>query len=144
MRNNPSPAATNATPFARWRRLLAVFAVLAAVPAAYHANKELLQTRVELHTRLIVQHGLWESDAAYAGSPRDWTRFAAWLLDTGQLFERIRALHPAEAETIEEEYRRDALLAFGGVAARYLALWGIPLVLAYAAGLLIERRRRSA
>lgn len=138
------PFATNL--FARWRLLLVLLAVLTALPTAYYANKTLLQTRLELHTRLIVQHGLWESDASYAGSPRDWTRFAAWLLDTGQLLERMRALHPAEAEAIEEEFRRDTLLAYGGVAARYLAMWGIPLALAYAAGWFIERRRmrRSA
>jgi hypothetical protein len=131
---------------ARWRVACLAVALLTALPTAYFANQALLQTRVELHTRLIVQHSLWESDAAYAGSPRDWTRFAAWLLDTEQLLDRVRALHPAEAVAIEEDYRRDTLLAFGSVIARHLAYWAIPLGLALAAGLFAERRQaqRSA
>ena len=127
--------------FAHWRAWWLVLAVLSAMPTAYFANQALLQTKVELQMRLIVQNSLWESDASYAGSPRDWTRFAAWLLDTEQLLDRARALHPAQAESIEEDYRRDTLLAFGGVIARYLALWGVPAGLAFAAGLLLERRR---
>jgi hypothetical protein len=128
-----------------WRTIWFAVAVLTAMPTAYHANQALLQTRLELHTRLIVDNSLWESDPFYAGSPRDWTRFAAWLLDTGQLLERLHALHAAEAESIEQEYRRDVLLAFGGVIARFLCWWGVPVALAYAAGRIWQRRqtRRS-
>jgi hypothetical protein len=127
--------------FTRWRTIWFALAVLTAIPTAYHANQALLQTRLELHTRLIVDNSLWESDPSYAGSPRDWTRFAAWLLDTGQLLERVRTLHAAEAESIEQEYRRDVLLAFGGVIARFLFWWGAPVALAFAAGRISERRR---
>ena len=124
-----------------WQIWWLVFSTLAAVPAFYFANQALLQTRVELDTRLIVEHRLWESDPAYAGTPDNWTRFAAWLLDSEQLLERVRAVNPAQAESIEEEYRRDAMLAFSGVLMRYLAAWGIPVALAFAAGAAVERRR---
>jgi hypothetical protein len=124
-----------------WRTIWFALAVLTAIPTAYHANHALLQTRLELHTRLIVDNNLWESDPSYAGSPRDWTRFAAWLLDTGQLLERLRALHAAGAESIEQEYRRDVLLGFGGVIARFLFWWGVPVAFVYAAGRIWERRR---
>jgi hypothetical protein len=127
--------------FARWRAAWLAIAVLSAIPTVYFTNQELLQTRLELDTRLIVQYSLWESDPAYRGSSRNWTRFAAWLLDSEQLLERARTLHPAEAASIEEEYRRDALLAYGGVIAEFLGWWGIPLALAYATCLLVERRR---
>ena len=76
--------------FARWRAWWLLLAVLSAMPTAYFANQALLQTKVELQMRLIVQNSLWESDASYAGSPRDWTRFAAWLLDTEQLLAMLR------------------------------------------------------
>lgn len=130
----------------RWRTLWIALAMLTGLPVAYHANDALLQTRLELHTRLIIDNSLWNSDASYAGSTRDWTRFAAWLLDTEQLLERLRVLHAAEAGQLEAQYRRDELLAFSGVIARFLAGWGVPLALAYAAGCLRERRRarRSA
>jgi hypothetical protein len=124
-----------------WRVVWCVIALLTAVPTAYFANKALLETKLDMSTRLIVQNSLWESDGSYAGKPRDWTRFAAWLLDTEQLLERARALHPAQADTIEEDFRRDTLLAFGGVIARYLAWWGIPCGLAFAVGLWTERKR---
>ena len=117
-----------------WRLIWCVFAVLTAAPTVYFANKALLQTKLDMSTRLIVQNSLWESDASYAGKPRDWTRFAAWLLDTEQLLERARALHPAQADT---------LLAFGGVIVRYLAWWGIPCGLAFAISLWLERKRRQ-
>lgn len=124
-----------------WRQLWCALALLTALPTVYIANQALLQTKLELSTRLIVQNSLWESDATYAGKPRDWTRFAAWLLDANQLLERARARHPAQADAIEEDFRRDSLLAFGAVIARYLAWWGIPCGVAFATGIWLERRR---
>lgn len=128
-------------PPARWRQWWLLCALLAATPTIYFVNQALLQTRLEIDTRLIVNEHLWESDPAYRGSPQNWTRFAASLLDSEQLLERLRQLKPAQAEQIEEEYRRDAMLAYTGVIARYLALWGAPLALAYAALAFVERRR---
>lgn len=128
-------------PPARWRQWWLLCALLAATPTIYFGNQALLQTRLEIDTRLIVNERLWESDPAYRGSPQNWTRFAAWLLDSEQLLERLRQLKPAQAEQIEEEYRRDAMLAYTGVIARYLALWGVPLALVYAALVFVERRR---
>ena len=110
-------------------------------PAIYYANQELLQTRLDLDTRLIVEQRLWESDPGYAGSAQNWTRFAAWLLTSEQLLERVRALNPARAESIEEEYRRDATLAFGSVLLRFLAIWGVPVGVAYGLAVMFERRR---
>ena len=125
----------------RWRLWWCALAALAAIPAVYCANRELLQTRLELDTRLIVEQRLWESDPGYAGTAQNWTRFAAWLLSSEQLLERMRVLQPAHAESIAEEYRRDAVLAYGGVIAQYFALWGAPFGIAYVIGFMLERRR---
>ena len=125
----------------RWRLWWCALAALAAIPAVYCANRELLQTRLELDTRLIVEQRLWESDPGYAGTAQNWTRFAAWLLSSEQLLERMRVLQPAHAESIEEEYRRDATLAFGAVLLRYLAIWGVPIGVAYGVAVMLERRR---
>ena len=125
----------------RWRLWWFALAALAAIPAVYCANRELLQTRLELDTRLIVEQRLWESDPGYAGTAQNWTRFAAWLLSSDQLLERMRVLQPAHAESIEEEYRRDATLAFGAVLLRYLAIWGVPIGVAYGVAVMLERRR---
>jgi hypothetical protein len=115
-------------------------ALLTAVPVALHANDALLETQLELDTRLIVEYRLWQTDPAYASTPENWTRFAAWLLDHEQLLERARSLHPDQGDAIEAEYHRHRLFAFAAVLVRYLALWGLPLGLAYAAGYLRERR----
>ena len=125
----------------RWRLWWFALAALAAIPAVYCANRELLQTRLELDTRLIVEQRLWESDPGYAGTAQNWTRFAAWRLSSEQLLERMRVLQPAHAESIEEEYRRDATLAFGAVLLRYLAIWGVPIGVAYGVAVMLERRR---
>ncbi len=140
MINAQKPAARLEIFFVRWRTIWLIIGALTAAPAIYYANQELLQTRLDLDTRLIVEQRLWESDPGYAGSAQNWTRFAAWLLTSEQLLERVRALNPARAESIEEEYRRDAVLAYGGVIVRYLALWGAPLGIAYVIGFMLERR----
>lgn len=128
---------------AGWRRLWLIVAIAAALPAAYYASESLRETRLALHARLIVANELWLTDPAYAGSPRDWTRFAAWLLSSRQLLERARSRDPARGDVIEEEFQRDAFLAYGGVVATYLAGWGAPLGIAFALGWLRERRRRN-
>lgn len=143
MKNSASKHHIDRPAFARWRVWWLALCLLTAMPAVYFTNQDLLQTRLELDTRLIIEQRLWESDPTYAGSTRNWTRFAAWLLDSAQLLERARTLRPAQAESIEEEYNRDALLAYGGVILRYLAAWGPPFALAYAAGVMIERRRKQ-
>ncbi len=135
---DPPPA--RASFAAIWRRLWLAVAVLTALPVAHHANEALLETRLALDTRLIVEYRLWESDPAYASTPESWTRFAAWLLDHEQLLERARTLHPEQGDAIEEDYHRQRLFAFPGVIVQFLALWGLPLGIAFAAGRLWERR----
>ncbi|MGH8618112.1 MAG: hypothetical protein ACREUW_10505 [Burkholderiales bacterium] len=92
-------------------------------------------------TRLIQETQLWESDPLYAGSARNWTYFAAWLLTDGQLMERVRARQPERADDIEADYQRDRFLALAPVVLLALAAWGAP-VTAVAAFLWWRRRRR--
>ena len=125
---------------AHWRAAWMAIGLLAAPPLVPAANQELLQMRVDLDTRLIVEQRLWESDPAYRGTAENWTRFAAWLLDSDQLIERTRELRPAAADTIEADYRRDMVFALGGIIGVYLAMWGLPFSVLYLLGMLVEAR----
>jgi len=125
---------------AHWRISWLVIGILSALPLLPAANQELLQVRFDLDTRLIVEHRLWESDPRYRGTAENWTRFAAWLLDSDQLIERARELHPATADAIEADYRRDMAFALGGVIGTYLAMWGLPFSVLYLLGMFAEAR----
>lgn len=129
---------------AHWRAGWLVIGLLSALPLFPLANQELLQVRFDLDTRLIVEQRLWESDPAYRGTAENWTRFAAWLLDSEQLLERARELHPATADAIEADYRRDMAFALGSVIGIYLAMWGLPFSVLYLLGMLAEARLKCA
>lgn len=117
-----------------------MLAIASALPAAYYANQELQQVERALHTQMIERYSLWETEPLYRGTPREWTRFAAWLLDADQLMERVRMKHGALADPIEQDFRRDRVFAMGKVVAIYLSGWGIPLALLYGAGAFFSRR----
>ena len=129
---------------AHWRAAWMAIGLLAALPLVPAANQELLQMRVDLDTRLIVEQRLWESDPAYRGTAENWTRFAAWLLDSDQLIERTRELRPAAADAIEADYRRDMVFALCGIIGVYLAMWGLPFSVFYLLGMLAEARLKRA
>jgi hypothetical protein len=129
--------------YAWWQWAWLLLAVVTALPVAYYAYQKLQQTEQVLRMQLIERYSLWETDPLYRGTPQSWTRFAARLLNTEQLMERVRVKHDALADQIEQDFRRDAALARGKVIAIYLSAWGVPLALVYGAGWLIERRRRS-
>ena len=129
---------------AHWRAAWMAIGLLAALPLVPAANQELLQMRVDLDTRLIVEQRLWESDPAYRGTAENWTRFAAWLLDSDQLIERTRELRPATADAVEADYRRDMAFALGGIIGVYLAMWGLPVSVLYLLGMLVEARLKRA
>lgn len=112
-------------------------------PAGYFAYQDALEARRVTRVQLIERCSLWETAPEYAGSPQSWTRFAAWLLDSDQLMERVRMKYGALAEEIELDFRRDLVLVYGRVIAGYLLLWLAPLALLYGAGHLYRRRRRS-
>ena len=140
-------AATNRQalrPLARWLWAWLLLATVSLPPAAYYAYQESQQVARALRVQLIERYSLWETDPAYRGTPQAWTRFAAWLLDSDQLLERVRAKHGALAEQIELEFRRDAALAHGKVIAVYLLGWGVPVALLYGAGWLYERRKQRS
>jgi len=124
-----------------WRRLWLFAAAVSLPVAAYFAYQESREVAQSLRVELIQRYSLWETDPAYRGSPRDWTRFAAWLLNNEQLLERARAKYGALADQIELDFRRDAALAFGRVALIYALAWGAPVGMLYGLGLLLERRR---
>lgn len=127
-----------------WRTAWLAIGLLSALPLLPLANEELLQVRVDLDTRLIIEQRLWESDPAYRGTPENWTRFAAWLLDSDQLIERTRELRPTAADAIEADYRRDMAFALGSVVGIYLAMWGLPFSVLYLLGMLAEARLKRA
>ena len=124
-----------------WQWGLLALAAVSLVPYGYFAYVDALEASRVARVQLIEHYSLWETAPDYAGSPQAWTRFAAWLLDTDQLMERVRAKHGALAEQIEIDFRRDLLLVCGGIIVAYLLLWLTPLALLYGAGRLYRRRR---
>ncbi len=117
-------------------------AIVSLVPLAWLAYVDTLKAARVARVQLIEHYRLWESAPDYAGSPQAWTRFAAWLLDTDQLMERVRAMHGALAEQIELDFRRDLVLICGRTIVAYLLLWLAPLALLYGLVRLHQRRAR--
>ena len=132
--------------FARWQWAWLLLAAASLPPAAHLAYQDSQQVAEALGAQLIRRYSLWETDPAYRGTPQAWTRFAAWLLDTDQLMERVRSKHGPLAEQIELDYRRDMALAHGKVVLTYLAWWSAPLALLYGLGWFHQQRsaRRRA
>ena len=127
---------------AAWQWGLLALAVVSFVPLAWLAYVDTLEAARVARVQLIEHYRLWETAPDYAGSPQAWTRFAAWLLDTDQLMERVRVLHGALAEQIETDFRRDLVLVCGRTIVAYLLLWLAPLALFYGVAWLYRRRRR--
>lgn len=128
------------TPGRLWRTLLVCAAVLLAIPAGWRAYDELVELNYQSRYRLIVQHRLWELHPEYKGASVVWTRTAARLLTDRQLMMRVRNKYGELAQQIELDYRRDLTMAQVGIAGTWLAIWGVPLVLVYVIGVLVERR----
>jgi hypothetical protein len=129
--------------FSTWQWGWLLLAVLSLLPAAYFAYQDTLEAGRVMRMQLIVQYSLWETAPDYAGTPRDWTRFAARLLDIDQLMERVRVKHGPLAEQIELDFRRDLALVCGRIIAGYLLLWLAPLAFLYGAGRIYQHRKRS-
>ena len=124
-----------------WRRAWLIAAAATLPLAGYFAYHDTIAVAQSLRVELIQRYSLWETDPDYRSSPRDWTRFAAWLLSNEQLLERVRAKYGPLSDQIELDFRRDAALAHGRVALIYALAWGAPLGALYGLGLLFERRR---
>jgi hypothetical protein len=125
-----------------WQWGLLALAVVTLVPVAWFAYADTLEAARVARVQLIEHYRLWETAPDYAGTPQAWTRFAAWLLDTDQLMERVRVKHGALADQIEIDFRRDLLLVCGRTIGAYLLLWLTPLALLYGAGRFYRRRRQ--
>ena len=138
------PAAANGRPalpqLSAWQWGWLLLALVSFPPTAYFAYVDTLEAARVARVQLIEHYRLWETAPDYAGTPQAWTRFAAWLLDTDQLMERVRIKHGALAEQIEIDFRRDLLLVCGRTAGGYLLLWMTPLALLYGAGRWYRRR----
>ena len=130
-------------PIARWQWAWLFAALVSALPVAYHAYQALQENGRAARMQLIERYSLWESDAQYRASPQTWTRFAARLLNTAQLMQRVRAQHGAIADQIEQDFEFDTALSHARIIAIYLAAWGVPLGLLYGVGWLTARRRRE-
>lgn len=128
---------------ARWQWAWLFAAVISLLPVAYYAYQALQENDRAARMQLIERYSLWESDPQYRGSPQNWTRFAARLLNTAQLFERVRDKQGPLTDQIEQDYEFDAALSRARILAAYLAAWAVPLALVYGAGWLAVRRARK-
>ena len=124
-----------------WQRAWLLLAACSLVPVAYFAWQDTLEAGRMQHVQLIERYSLWETAPEYRGTPQAWTRFAAWLLDTEQLLERVRIKQGTLTEEIEQDFRRDLLLVYGRIAGAWLLAWIAPLGLLYGFGVVWRRRR---
>src|SRR5258706_272535 len=136
-----APSAARRWAWWQWAWLLLL--AISALPTSYYAYQEMQQTERMLRMQLIEHYSLWKTDSLYRGTPQSWTRFAARLLDTDQLIERVRAQQGEVADEIERDFRRDEAFALGKVIGTYLAAWATALGLVYGPGALIAIRRHS-
>lgn len=126
-----------------WKLAWFVIAAAYAWPVISIAYDRALEVTRRNREQLIVHHRLWELHPEYAGTPRDWTRFASRLLTDRQLLMRVRAKYGDLAEQIELDYRRDLSIAQAGVVLAAAAIWALPLAALYGLGFAVARRRRS-
>ena len=125
-----------------WQWAWLLVAAISLAPVSYYAYQTSQNVQRDMRIQLIQRYSLWESDPNYRGTPQAWTRFAAMLLNTSQLMQRVRDKQGDLVDKIEEDFRRDSALAQGKVIASYLLSWGIPVALVYGVGWLYERRKR--
>ncbi len=128
---------------AAWQWGFLLLAALTLLPAAYFTYQDTQEAGRAQRVQLIERYRLWETAPEYRGTPQSWTRFAAWLLDTDQLLERVRVQQGALAEQIEQDFRRDLVLVYGRIAGGYLLLWMAPLALLYGIGYFYLRHRQN-
>ena len=126
-----------------WLYLLMVAAAVYAVPVGNIAYDRTIEVTRKHRAKLIVAHRLWELHPEYNASPETWTRFASRLLTDRQLLLRVRAKYGEGAEQIELDYRRDLSIAQGEVIVAALAIWGVPVGIAYGLGWVFAARRRK-
>jgi hypothetical protein len=127
----------------RWLYLWIVAAAIYAVPVGKIAYDRTIEVTRKHRVQLIVAHRLWELHPEYNGRPETWTNFASRLLTDRQLLLRVRAKYREDAEPIELDYRRDLSIAQGEVIVVALAIWGLPIGLAYGLGRALAARRRK-
>jgi hypothetical protein len=138
---NSRPVTVADVRLARWQWVWIAIAALSFAPAAYHAHQSIQDTTRDLRVQLIQRYSLWEVDRQYRGTPQSWTRFAAWLLNTEQLMQRVQEKYGKLAPEIEKDFERDTAFAVSGVVAVHALAWGVPLGLLYALGWLYAWRR---
>jgi hypothetical protein len=124
-----------------WQLAWLAVAVLSFAAVAYHGYQAIQDTNRDLRVQLIQRHNLWEVDKHYKGSPQDWTRFAAWLLNTEQLMQRVEEKYGTASEEIQKDFERDTAFALTQVIAFHAILWGAPIGALYLLGWLYARRR---
>jgi hypothetical protein len=140
---SPVHEQTAARASSAWLWAWLLLAGISFAPAAYFAWQDAQEAGRAMRVELIEHYSLWETAPDYAGTPQAWTRFAAWLLNTDQLIERVRVKQGALADAIELDFRRDLVLEYGRIAGTYLFLWCAPLAALFSAGLWYRRRRRT-
>jgi hypothetical protein len=128
---------------ARWWLYLWIVAAAAyAIPTGKSAYDRTIEVTRKYRAQFIVAHRLWEAHPEYGGTPETWTYFASRLLTDRQLMLRVRARYPTGSEQVELDYRRDLSIAQAEVIVVALAVWGIPVGIAYWVGWMFAARWR--
>jgi hypothetical protein len=127
-----------------WLWAWLVIAAVSGVPVGQSAYQNVLETNTAARHRLIVQYELWRAHPKLTAKPQAWARLASRLLTDNQLMNRVRIVHPNNAEQIELDYRRDLSIVQGLAIARYLLPWVLTLALIYGAGWWLLRPRTPA
>jgi len=125
-----------------WLWAWLVIAVVSGVPVGQLAYQSVVKTNIEARHRLIVAHELWHAHPKMKASPEHWARLASRLLTDNQLMNRVRVVHPNNAEQIELDYRRDLSIVQGLALAKYLLPWALTLALIYGAGWWLLRPKK--
>lgn len=124
----------------RWRVAWIALALVYAAPFAWIGYQRVIEVTQRQRTQLIEQHRLWEVDRHYKGSPRTWTRVAAWILSDSQLMSRVAQKYGTLAQQIELDYRRDLMFARAEAVLPLVAWWAIPLGALYGLNRMVRRR----
>lgn len=126
-----------------WLWAWLVIVAVSGVPVGQSAYRNLLETNIAARHRLIVQYELWRAHPKLKASPQHWARLASRLLTDNQLMNRVRVVHPNNAEQIELDYRRDLSITQALAIAKYLSPWALMLALLYFAGRWLLRPRKT-
>jgi hypothetical protein len=123
-----------------WAWLVAV--VVSGLPVGWLAYKNLIEVNIAARYRFIVDYELWRAHPKLKAAPQQWARSASHLLTDRRLMNRMRIVHPNNAEQIELDYRRDLTIAQGLMLAKRLLPWALALALIYTAGWWLLRPRK--